>query len=106
MWFDDTKEEDYVSNISNFIQIFKNVLPCNKLLSHFHYINHFISYKIINYYICGKSAHRKNLNSLFETNRETDVCACLSNMGRIFVLAVPTTAVQWTSMLKYVGRNT
>ena len=34
--------------------IYINILPYNKLLSHFHYINHVISYKIVNYYICKK----------------------------------------------------
>ena len=33
--------------------IFFNILPCNKLLPHFHYINQFTSYKLVDYYICG-----------------------------------------------------
>ena len=32
---------------------FKNILPWNKLLPHFYYINQFTSYKIVDYYICG-----------------------------------------------------
>ena len=51
-------------NNNNFLQCFKyikfqkEILPCNKLLYHFHYINHFISYKIVNDYICVKITHR------------------------------------------------
>ena len=34
-----------------YIKFHLDILPCNNLLSHFHYINRFISYKIANYYI-------------------------------------------------------